>query len=37
MEIDQQLELNLDDPDWRFLILEWLFEGKLPYDQTEAR
>jgi hypothetical protein len=37
MEIDQPPELNLKDPDWRFPILEWLVEGKLPPDQTEAR
>jgi hypothetical protein len=29
--------VNLEDPDWRFPILEWLVEGKLPSDQTEAR
>jgi hypothetical protein len=28
---------HLEDPDWRFPILEWLVEGKLPSDQTEAR
>jgi hypothetical protein len=37
MEVDQPHEPNLEDPDWRFLILEWLVEGKLPPDQTEAR
>jgi hypothetical protein len=37
MEIDQQPEQNLEDPDWRFPILEWLVEGKLPSDETEAR
>jgi hypothetical protein len=37
MAVDQPPELNLDDPDWRFPILEWLVEGKLPFDQTEAR
>jgi hypothetical protein len=37
MAIDQPPELNLEDPDWRFPILEWLIEGKLPSDQTEAR
>jgi ribonuclease HI len=37
MAIDQPPEMNLEDPDWRFLILEWLVEGKLPSDQTEAR
>jgi hypothetical protein len=37
MEIDQQPESNhLEDPDWRFPILEWLFEGKLPSDQMEV-
>jgi hypothetical protein len=37
MVIDQLPEPNLEDPDWRFPILEWLVEGKLPSDQTEAR
>jgi hypothetical protein len=37
MAIDQSLELNLEDPDRRFPILECLVEGKLPSDQTEAR
>jgi hypothetical protein len=37
MAIDQPPEVNLEDPDWRFPILEWLVEGKLPSDQTEAR
>jgi hypothetical protein len=30
MVIDQPPELNLEDPDWRFPILEWLVQGKLP-------
>jgi hypothetical protein len=37
MAIDQPPEVNLEEPDWRFPILEWIVEGKLPYDQTEAR
>jgi ribonuclease HI len=37
MVIDQPPEMNLDDPDWWFSILEWLVEGKLPSNQTEAR
>jgi hypothetical protein len=37
MAVDQPPELNLDDPDWRFSILEWLVEGKLPSDHTEAQ
>jgi hypothetical protein len=37
MTIDQPPKLNLEDPDWWFPILEWLVEGKLPSDQTEAR
>jgi hypothetical protein len=37
MVINHPRELNLEDPDWRFPILEWLVEGKLPSDQTEAR
>jgi hypothetical protein len=36
MAIDQPPELHLEDPDWPFPILEWLVEGKLPSDQTEA-
>jgi ribonuclease HI len=37
MAVDQPPELNLEDPVWRFPILEWLVEGKLPPpDQTEA-
>jgi hypothetical protein len=37
MAVDQPPEMNLEDPNWRFPILEWLVEGKLPSDQTEAR
>jgi hypothetical protein len=37
MVIDQPQEVNLEDPDWRLPILEWLVEGKLPPNQTEAR
>jgi hypothetical protein len=37
MEIDEPPEVNLEDPDWSFPILEWLVEGKLPPDQMEAR
>jgi hypothetical protein len=37
MAVDQPPEQNLEDPDWRFPILEWLVEGKLPSDQMEAR
>jgi ribonuclease HI len=37
MAIDEPSELNLKDPNWCFPILEWLVEGKLPSDQTEAR
>jgi hypothetical protein len=37
MAIDQSPEMNLEDPDWRFPIFEWLVKGKLPPDQTEAR
>jgi hypothetical protein len=37
LAVDQPPEPNLEDPDWRFPILEWLVEGKLPPDQTEAR
>jgi hypothetical protein len=37
MAIDQPHELNFEDPDWQFPILEWLVEGKLPSDQMEAQ
>jgi ribonuclease HI len=37
MAIDQPPEVNLKHPDWWFPIFEWLVEGKLPFDQTEAR
>jgi ribonuclease HI len=37
MEIHQPPESNIEDPDWRFPILEWLVEGKLPSNQMEAR
>jgi ribonuclease HI len=37
MAINQSPEVNLEDPDWRFRILELLVEGKLPSDQTEAQ
>jgi hypothetical protein len=36
MAIDQPHEPNLEDPYWQFTILEWLAEGKLPSNQTEA-
>jgi ribonuclease HI len=32
MAIDLPPEVNLEDPDWQFPILEWLVEGKLPFD-----
>jgi hypothetical protein len=37
MAIDESPEVNLKDPNWRFPILEWLVEGKLPSNQKEAR
>jgi hypothetical protein len=37
MAVDQPPEQNLEDPDWHFPILEWLVEGKLPSNHTEAR
>jgi hypothetical protein len=37
MAIDESPEANLEDPNWRFPILEWLVEGKLLSNQTEAR
>jgi hypothetical protein len=34
MAIDEPPEVNLEDPDWRFPILEWLVEGSsLPTKQ----
>jgi hypothetical protein len=36
VKIDQPPELNLEDPDWHFPLLQWLVEGKLAPDQTEA-
>jgi hypothetical protein len=36
MAIGQPPKLNLEDPNWRFPILEWHVQGKLPSDQTEA-
>jgi hypothetical protein len=30
MAIEQPPKVNLKDPNWRFPILEWLVEGKLP-------
>jgi hypothetical protein len=32
MAIDEPPEVNLEDPDWGFAILEWLVGGKLPSD-----
>jgi hypothetical protein len=37
MAINEPPEVNHEDPDWRFPILEWLVEEKLPSDQTEAQ
>jgi hypothetical protein len=37
MAVDQPPELNLEDSDYHFPILEWLVEGKLPPDQMETR
>ena len=37
MEIDEVREPNLEDPDWRFPLLEWMVEDKLPSNKTEAR
>jgi ribonuclease HI len=37
MVIDEPPEVNLEDPDLHFPILEWMVEGKLPSEQTEAR
>jgi hypothetical protein len=36
MAIDHPPEVNLEDPDWQFPILEWIVEGKLPSNQMEA-
>jgi hypothetical protein len=37
MAVDQPPELNLEDLNWRFPILEWPVKGKLASDQTEAQ
>jgi hypothetical protein len=37
MVLGEASEPNLEDPDWRILILEWMVVGKLPTDHTEAR
>jgi hypothetical protein len=37
MALGKASEPNLLDPDWRIPILEWMVEGKLPTDSTEAR
>jgi hypothetical protein len=37
MAIDEPPQVNFEDPNWRFPILEWLVKGKIPPDQTEAR
>jgi ribonuclease HI len=37
MAIEHRPEVNLEDPDWRFPILKWLVNGKLPSDKTEAQ
>ena len=37
MQLDELPEPNSEDPNWRFPILEWIVEGKLPTDKTEAR
>jgi hypothetical protein len=36
MVIDQPPEVNLEDPDWRFPILEWLVEKKLPPPRPDG-
>jgi hypothetical protein len=37
MAIDQPPKVNLEDPDWRFPIREWLVEGKLPPTPTRQK
>jgi hypothetical protein len=37
MALGEASEPNLEDPDWMILILEWMVEGKLSSDSTEAR
>jgi hypothetical protein len=36
MTIDKPPELNLEDLGWRFPVVKWLVEGKLPSKQMEA-
>jgi hypothetical protein len=36
MALGEASESNLEDPDWRIPILEWMVEGKLPTNSTEA-
>jgi ribonuclease HI len=37
MVVREVSEPNLEDHDWRIPILEWMVQGKLPTDTTEAR
>jgi hypothetical protein len=37
MALGEASEPNLEDPDWRIPIQEWMVDGKLPTDNTEAR
>jgi hypothetical protein len=36
MALGEASESNLEDLDWRIPILEWMVEGKLPTNSTEA-
>jgi hypothetical protein len=36
MALGEAPKPNLEDLDWRIPILEWMVEGKLPTDNTEA-
>jgi hypothetical protein len=37
MVLGEVSETNLEDPDWRIPILQWMVEGKLPTNNTEPR
>jgi hypothetical protein len=37
MALGEASKPNLEGPDWRIPILEWMVERKLPSDSTEAQ
>jgi hypothetical protein len=37
MTLGEASEPNLEAPDWGIPIFDWMVEGKLPTDSTEAR